>query len=506
MLLPYVAVTEGNAFEEWDRWMKTGVQQLGYYLYHDDEQWFVLPKLDIHQSARRIRHAVASGRAAGFYQEMFSHWPISGPVAYVTAELLWDPRQDVDELMDQYCRDLFGPAQEPMRAFYQTLEAGYERWLAVEGIPYQEGKDVAGSINANSMEQFRVLSPNGASQAWKFLIEAKNLARTEPKVSERLQIIELMFGLEKLGVETYWMMDRAAGGVVESEEEARQRLAATRNVFALVAEMRNYITNMLGSAPKECGVLFGGVHTKKNTLYEQLRSGEANLEVMAAANRGIDAVADYLRKNLNPEDAIAWWGKEAHPDEGTYYSSVLQMGKLRTKPGPGRTLFVADYDRMANELFPEHRAESDILLARGEQEGKFAIRHWFPNMFSKNARCVLTRNDALGHYALRFEQCHRMRLDAAVVKAGAGDFLRISFGFKRNAAPGEYSAVVQARLAGGSDVDLALMPIPKKPDDWHEVCADIVMPKDSKAVIARFYVGQQAPDARCWFGNFRIKR
>ena len=79
MLLPVLTMGGGaNAFATWDAWMKTGARRMGLYLYHDDQSFFIMPKVDIHQSARRIHYAVASGMARHFYQEMYPFWPLDG--------------------------------------------------------------------------------------------------------------------------------------------------------------------------------------------------------------------------------------------------------------------------------------------------------------------------------------------------------------------------------------------------------------------------------------------
>lgn len=44
---------------------------------------------------------------------------------YVTARLYWDVNQDVDVLLDEYCRDFYGPAAGPMRQLINHCEA---RW------------------------------------------------------------------------------------------------------------------------------------------------------------------------------------------------------------------------------------------------------------------------------------------------------------------------------------------------------------------------------------------
>ncbi|CAN5832951.1 hypothetical protein BH09VER1_BH09VER1_47730 [soil metagenome] len=46
---------------------------------------------------------------------------------YLTARLLWDPKQDVRKLTDEYFRGFYGPAEKEMRSFWDMAE---EAWMA----------------------------------------------------------------------------------------------------------------------------------------------------------------------------------------------------------------------------------------------------------------------------------------------------------------------------------------------------------------------------------------
>lgn len=56
----------------------------------------------------------------GFYQPGMNHLN-----AYVLSQFWWDADRDIDALLDEYCRDFYGPAAEPMRAFIEYSEANY---------------------------------------------------------------------------------------------------------------------------------------------------------------------------------------------------------------------------------------------------------------------------------------------------------------------------------------------------------------------------------------------
>ncbi len=51
---------------------------------------------------------------------------------FVTARFYWDPDQDLDALLSAYYERFFGPAAEPMRAFYETSERTWTRLAATD--------------------------------------------------------------------------------------------------------------------------------------------------------------------------------------------------------------------------------------------------------------------------------------------------------------------------------------------------------------------------------------
>ena len=59
----------------------------------------------------------------GVNAETNANWGAQALGLYVAAQLLWDPKAEVDPLVDEFLERLFGDAAKPMRAFYQKMEA-----------------------------------------------------------------------------------------------------------------------------------------------------------------------------------------------------------------------------------------------------------------------------------------------------------------------------------------------------------------------------------------------
>ena len=81
-----------------------------------------------HSYKRYLTELKALG-ATGVMGEDQGTWAGSGLFHYLKARLLWDIDADVDQLVQEFCRDLYGDAAEIMIQFYQTLEHQLQEFL-----------------------------------------------------------------------------------------------------------------------------------------------------------------------------------------------------------------------------------------------------------------------------------------------------------------------------------------------------------------------------------------
>jgi len=500
-----VLTTPGNFFAAWDEWMRAGAQRMGIYAHHDDDFMFVLPKLDYRQAARRIRYAVASGRARMFYMEMFPHWPISGIVPYVVAELLWDPRQDVDGLLVDYFQTFFGPAAAPMQAFYGTLESGYERWLQDEGDPHWFAKDISATKHSRRPEQFRVLSLDEAQRAAECLERAVEAARDDAHVADRVGTVKATFGLQKLAVQHYWTTVRLKDAQVRAEEDARRVVSAARQVLTLVQAMRDYRRKVLEQPPaSKYGLFRRPKGTAQNVLYEKLTSGEPTPEVRAAISVAVNAATEHLRDSLGPDRASNWWRALREEEQEPLLAAAFEVAEIRAK-GVELQNLVADpgFEELGQEIGPDELAvEQDLVLDRA-QEKRVGLHLWFAER--SPYRCVLSRGEAhTGRHSVMLEHCHRGRF-SRYVKPNPGARYRVGLWLKRNAAAGRYLVTVGARPPGTvKETILASMRVAGTSQEWREIAADVLVPSDTRLLTLRLFVNGQTQGTKCWIDDFFI--
>lgn len=107
-----------------------------YYLHARQERAYAfLPVYFPHAIAEDLR--ALKGISMGDYIEVYREsglgaFGVNALNLYVTSRLWWDAGLDVDAMIDEYCRDLYGPASEEMKAF---IAYGEQHWMGMNQSP-----------------------------------------------------------------------------------------------------------------------------------------------------------------------------------------------------------------------------------------------------------------------------------------------------------------------------------------------------------------------------------
>ncbi|NLO05710.1 MAG: DUF4838 domain-containing protein [candidate division WS1 bacterium] len=492
MQLPVLCVW-GNAFEMWDKWMATGAEQMGIYLYHDDA-WFIMPKLDVHQSAKRLRYIVDSGRARHFYQEFYGIYPLDGMVGYVENELLWDPRIDEDDLLDEHYRLFFRAAEEPMRRFYDALESGYEAWLAEYGFPHPHGMDASSIIDGKNVHQFRVLPPESMAAADEALAHALQAAEGDALVTERVQLVQQIYDFAALGARMYWPMTRL--------QEAQP--ASVGDCEAIVEDARAALENGLALSDYKYAVMEHppiSEYTARSasaTVYHDLQPGAVPSIVPSAIGGAFGAAGNYLREELGAEAAVAWWRERQAADQPQLLRDLMTVGIFHAS-GAELVNLVEDAS------FEERGARAGEAGANGGEEGHELLQGvTFWKSAGTAAEPALTDQEAhSGSYSFTMKNTQRAGVSHAVAASG-GDLLLASLWVKHNGAAATYQVDVLPR--GEAMLSRTSVAVPEEPNVWHEVKLVFVAPPGTTRVGLYLFTHNQTPDAQVFVDDFFIGR
>jgi hypothetical protein len=81
-----------------------------------------LPVVYVHKLADDMRFYVDRGMRMTDYASAFGNWGTQGLDYYVLVKLLWDPYQEVDPIIDDYCRAAYGSGAAAVREYYRRAE------------------------------------------------------------------------------------------------------------------------------------------------------------------------------------------------------------------------------------------------------------------------------------------------------------------------------------------------------------------------------------------------
>ena len=368
-----------------------------------------------------------------------------------------------------------------LRAAVGSPAPGYERWLATAGVPHWYGRDISSIRHGRSLEEFRVLTPVEAGRAAGELAEAGRLAGGDEAVADRVRLFRALFTLQEMAVRWAWAAFRLRDADVHSLEAAQKVVADARLVHEISRQMRGYIAGSLEQPPLS-GFAFYQGYRRPTAWYEQMKSGEPGPEIRAAVGSGIQSAGGFLRTNLGPAKAAAWWRRAADSVGEPELAAACQTAARRAAGGSLKNL-VSDpgFEEIGGRLAPDELArEREVVLDPGQDAHA-------------------------GRHALMMEHCHRARFSRS---AGArpGERFRVGLWFRRNEGQGSYKLEVDARLADRSYPVLASIPLTGPPGEWREYVAEVVAPPQAGTVALKLYVNGQSAGVRCWIDDVFIGR
>jgi hypothetical protein len=123
---------------------------------------------------------------------IYHNWATQGLHYYAMARLSWNPAQDFDAILDDYCKTGFGAGAEPVKQYFLRME---------KGVVLVPGKGAFPEISPETINELRALLGAAAKT-------------TERDPSSRRRVAFLRAGLEFTAVsaEAHRLADSAARG------------------------------------------------------------------------------------------------------------------------------------------------------------------------------------------------------------------------------------------------------------------------------------------------------
>lgn len=252
------------------RWADSGAETLAVWDYY-----FGAPYPYPRQFNQWIIESIpflAENNVSVFFSQLPSTWGLDGAKGWLATQLLWDPFQDGDALLNEFYDNFFGAAAESVRAFYETAEvhrnesAGPARWIKF----YYDEKGL-------------YFSPEVLAKMRSFLDAAEIEVSEDPRRLARVKVVSDAFEY----TERYYAFQRA--------RESMAHFALGREVDQSVAELIANYTNTQ-SAFRTYGKLLvkEGIHSKISLFLGLVQSDPLPALLVDAVTRGALGGSDQV--------------------------------------------------------------------------------------------------------------------------------------------------------------------------------------------------------------------
>ena len=163
------------------RWGASGVRAFGIWEYAYGAG-FVIPREPVGALAEAIREGWKRG-ARGYFAETGPNNGFDAFKDWALAQLLWDPELPMSGLEDDFFRGYYGPAQEPMRRFFEACQA---QWMGQAGPPFW--------LKYYGQEDQALLFPPKTCRLLRAILgDAKRLASADRVVEARVDLASRAF-------------------------------------------------------------------------------------------------------------------------------------------------------------------------------------------------------------------------------------------------------------------------------------------------------------------------
>ena len=107
-------------------WIEANGANAGWYDYLE-HSWFAVPKISLNVIPAALRWGAANGVIHYYAEALPSDDWHTGPMLWLILKLVWDPEQNVDALLDDWCRAAVGDDAAPcLRKWYQACSDFWE--------------------------------------------------------------------------------------------------------------------------------------------------------------------------------------------------------------------------------------------------------------------------------------------------------------------------------------------------------------------------------------------
>lgn len=169
----------------------------------------------VHKFAEDFKVMTRGGMRGTDFDSCLHHWATQGLNYYVVARLNWDPDQDVDSIVDDYCRVGFGAAAGIIRKYFDRLEA------------------LTDEVALNKFEHLEPFRPEVIAELNDMLSDASRLASGDAAVGRRIAFLRTGLRWTDIDAQAHALLREPSrsGAASEKKRILAERRALMRDIF-----------------------------------------------------------------------------------------------------------------------------------------------------------------------------------------------------------------------------------------------------------------------------------
>ena len=212
-----------------DKWSEYGREHQNmtilytYYGHYSDFVYYPIVSVLSDEFPYFLEHNIR-----GLYSETHQHWGCQGLNFYVFSRLMWNPREDVEALVDEYCRLAFGPAGNTMRQYYELLERTAKQSSGFRG----HIEEVPRIFTASAIGQADILMAEAVREVREHLA-----SRPDPGLEWRMALAAGGQRLAKLYLSSQHRLKQYVSSKLAGEDPNQAVLGQVRDDLVQVVEM-----------------------------------------------------------------------------------------------------------------------------------------------------------------------------------------------------------------------------------------------------------------------------
>ena len=317
-------------------WRDAGVRNFGVYEYlYAFNADVIAPAYYPHGVADHFRSLYREFGMKSLWQEYFDWSPIiDAGRQYIVDELMWNMDADVDALLDDYFKSLYGPAEKQVRRFHDLAEAAFARRKAKPDW-------TAFFSDWHNPLQFQGYSFDDLAAMDAALAEAVEAAKGDETVARRVRLLAKLWSFQKAMIENWICSDELRrtddpDAIAALVKRALAAIAVTK-AFSLDPDDAAWIRSNPGDGP------FKGVHSQQLAPQPLLELAADDACARATAKLGKEAARAAWTRLAADQDFAPFAGTQLylmdHETVNLARNASFEKLGAGAKPLPGSTNF-----------------------------------------------------------------------------------------------------------------------------------------------------------------------